>query len=64
MAMGIYLMEKPQWLLEHILMFLPLTHRILEKGTAYQTDFGMCGDYNSVIGMDKENSLKKFLKDP
>ena len=37
--------------------------RILEKGTAYQTDIGMCGDYNSVIGMNKENSLKKFLKD-
>ena len=39
-------------------------HRIMEKGTAYQTDLGMCGDYNSVIGMDRENSLKKFLKDP
>jgi hypothetical protein len=37
--------------------------RILENGTAYQTDIGMCGDYNSVIGMNKENSLKKFLKD-
>ena len=37
--------------------------RILEKGTAYQTDLGMCGDYNSVIGMNKENSIKKFLKD-
>ena len=37
--------------------------RILEKGTAYQTDIGMCGDYNSVIGMNKENSLKKFFKD-
>ena len=37
--------------------------RILEKGTAYQTDIGMCGDYNSVIGMDKENSLKRFFKD-
>ena len=37
-------------------------HRIMEKGTAYQTDVGMCGDYNSVIGMNKENSLKKFLK--
>ena len=36
--------------------------RILEKGTAYQTDIGMCGDYNSVIGMDKENSLKRFFK--
>ena len=36
--------------------------RILENGTAYQTDIGMCGDYNSVIGMNKENSIKKFFK--
>ena len=36
--------------------------RILEKGTAYQTDIGMCGDYNSVIGMNKENSIKRFFK--
>tara|TARA_Y100000741_G_scaffold336397_1_gene294962 strand:- start:598 stop:1407 length:810 start_codon:yes stop_codon:yes gene_type:complete len=35
--------------------------RILDKGTAYQTDAGMCGDYNSVIGMDKTNSLNRFL---
>ena len=39
-------------------------HRVMEKGTAYQTDIGMCGDYNSVIGMNRDNSLKKFLKDP
>ena len=38
-------------------------HRIMQGGTAYQTDVGMCGDYNSVIGMNKENSIKKFLKD-
>tara|TARA_B100000902_G_scaffold393912_1_gene449131 strand:- start:995 stop:1447 length:453 start_codon:yes stop_codon:yes gene_type:complete len=36
--------------------------RILESGTAYQTDAGMCGDYNSVIGMNKENSLNRFMK--
>ena len=36
--------------------------RILKGGTAYQTDAGMCGDYNSVIGMNIENSLNKFLK--
>ena len=36
--------------------------RILENGTGYQTDAGMCGDYNSVIGMDKQNSLNRFLK--
>ena len=39
-------------------------YRVMEKGTAYQTDLGMCGDYNSVIGMDKDNSLKRFFKDP
>jgi len=37
-------------------------HRVMEGGTAYQTDLGMCGDYNSVIGMNKENSLKRFFK--
>jgi len=36
--------------------------RILQNGTAYLTDAGMCGDYNSVIGMNKNNSLNKFLK--
>ena len=36
--------------------------RILNRGTAYQTDAGMCGDYDSVIGMNKENSLNKFMK--
>jgi len=36
--------------------------RVLENGTAYQTDAGMCGVYNSVIGMDKNNSINRFLK--
>ena len=36
---------------------------IMEKGTAYQTDVGMCGDYRSVIGMNRDNSLKRFFKD-
>ena len=36
--------------------------RILNNGTGYQTDAGMCGDYNSVIGMNAENSLNRFLK--
>ena len=38
-------------------------HRVMKKGTAYQTDIGMCGDYNSVIGMNRDNSLKRFFKD-
>ena len=37
--------------------------RILTNGTAYQTDAGMCGDYDSVIGMNKENSIKRFMKE-
>ena len=36
--------------------------RILKNGTAYQTDAGMCGDYDSVIGMNKENSINRFLQ--
>jgi metallophosphoesterase (TIGR00282 family) len=36
-------------------------HRILAGGTAYLTDVGMCGDYDSVIGMDKEEPLRRFL---
>ncbi len=37
--------------------------RILSKGTGYLTDAGMCGDYDSVIGMDKKNSINRFLKE-
>ena len=36
--------------------------QILKKGTFYQTDLGMCGDYNSVIGMKKEGCIQKFTK--
>jgi len=35
--------------------------RILAKGTAYLTDAGMCGDYNSVIGMEPVEPLRRFL---
>ena len=34
---------------------------ILPGGTAYQTDAGMCGDYHSVIGMDSEEPLRRFI---
>lgn len=36
--------------------------QIFPGGTAYQTDAGMCGDYNSVIGMDKEEPLRRFTR--
>jgi metallophosphoesterase (TIGR00282 family) len=35
--------------------------RILPGGTAYQSDAGMCGDYESVIGMDREEPLRRFV---
>jgi len=34
---------------------------ILPGGTAYLTDAGMCGDYDSVIGMQKEEPLRRFI---
>lgn len=34
--------------------------QVLPHGTAYQTDAGMCGDYDSVIGMKKEASVRRF----
>jgi hypothetical protein len=37
-------------------------HQILPGGTGYITDLGMCGDYDSVIGMKKEASIARFRK--
>jgi metallophosphoesterase (TIGR00282 family) len=34
--------------------------RILPQGTAYQTDAGMCGDYNSIIGMEIDEPMRRF----
>lgn len=35
--------------------------QILPGGTAFQSDAGMCGDYNSVIGMEKAEPLNRFV---
>ena len=35
--------------------------RILPKGSAFQSDAGMCGDYDSVIGMAKAEPLRRFV---
>ncbi|SFQ98070.1 TIGR00282 family metallophosphoesterase [Poseidonocella sedimentorum] len=35
--------------------------QILPGGTGYLTDAGMCGDYNSVIGMDKAEPMRRFV---
>lgn len=36
--------------------------QVLAKGTAYMTDAGMCGDYDSVIGMQKEPVIARFVR--
>jgi len=36
--------------------------QLLPNGTAYQTDVGMCGNYNSVIGMRKDVAIGRFTK--
>ena len=35
--------------------------QILRGGTAYLTDAGMCGDYDSVIGMEKLEPMRRFI---
>jgi len=37
-------------------------HRVLPGGTAYMTDAGMTGDYDTVIGMVKDEPLNRFLR--
>ncbi|MDR0744540.1 MAG: TIGR00282 family metallophosphoesterase [Holosporales bacterium] len=36
--------------------------QILDKGTGYLSDCGMCGDYNSVIGMEEDGPIKRFTQ--
>jgi len=36
--------------------------RVLPGGTAYMTDAGMCGDYDSIIGMAKEPAVARFVR--
>ncbi|HXP98346.1 MAG TPA: TIGR00282 family metallophosphoesterase [Telmatospirillum sp.] len=36
--------------------------QVFPKGTAYQTDAGMCGDYDSVIGMKKEAATSRLVR--
>jgi metallophosphoesterase (TIGR00282 family) len=37
-------------------------HRVLPGGTAFMTDAGMTGDYDSVIGMEKDEPIRRFLE--
>jgi 2',3'-cyclic-nucleotide 2'-phosphodiesterase len=37
-------------------------HRILPKGTAYQSDAGMTGNYQSILGMDRREPIRRWLE--
>jgi calcineurin-like phosphoesterase len=37
-------------------------HGVLAGGTAFQSDAGMCGDYDSVIGMSKLGAASRFWR--
>jgi 2',3'-cyclic-nucleotide 2'-phosphodiesterase len=37
-------------------------HRILAGGTGFMTDVGMTGDYDSIIGMDKDEPMRRFIR--
>jgi len=37
-------------------------HQVLSGGTAFVTDVGMTGDYNSCIGMAKDEPLSRFIR--
>ncbi len=64
MAMGYFLDGKVTMVVGTHTHVPTSDYKIMDRGTAYQSDTGMCGDYNSVIGMNRENSLKRFFRDP
>ncbi len=61
MAMGQYLDGRVSMVVGSHTHVPTADARVLPKGTAYQTDGGMCGDYNSVIGFKSEAPLERFL---
>ncbi len=61
MAMGVYLDGRVSAVVGSHTHVPTADARVLPKGTAYQTDAGMCGDYNSVIGFEPTGPLERFL---
>lgn len=61
MAMGQYLDGRVSMVVGSHTHVPTMDARILPKKTGYQTDAGMCGDYNSVIGFKPEAPLERFL---
>lgn len=61
MAMGWYLDGRATAMIGTHTHIPTADSRILPSGLAYQTDSGMSGPYNSVIGIDKDTILRRFL---
>ncbi len=62
MAMGHYLDGRVSLVVGTHSHIPTADHQILSGGTAYQTDAGMCGDYDSVIGMKKDPAIHRFIR--
>jgi metallophosphoesterase (TIGR00282 family) len=61
MALGYYLDGKVSAVVGTHTHVPTCDHRILPKGTAYVSDLGMTGPYDSVIGVDAETIVKRFV---
>ncbi|MGB0844322.1 MAG: TIGR00282 family metallophosphoesterase [Alphaproteobacteria bacterium] len=62
MALGHYLDGKASFVFGTHTHIPTADHQVLPSGTAYQSDLGMTGDYDSVIGMIKTTSIHRFTK--
>jgi metallophosphoesterase (TIGR00282 family) len=60
-AMGHYLDGRVSAVLGSHTHIQTADERVLRGGTAYVTDVGMCGPWDSVIGLRKENAIERFL---
>jgi 2',3'-cyclic-nucleotide 2'-phosphodiesterase len=60
-AMGHYLDGRASAVLGSHTHIQTADARVLRGGTAYVTDVGMCGPWDSVIGLRKENAIERFL---
>jgi metallophosphoesterase (TIGR00282 family) len=61
-AMGVYLDGRVSMVVGSHSHVPTADARVLPGGTAYQTDAGMCGDYDSVIGMRKDVAVARFIR--
>jgi len=62
MAMGFYLDGRASFVVGTHTHVPSADARILPKGTGYMTDAGMCGCYDSVIGMDPQLAVNRFVR--